>query len=212
MNTKYLCLAASLGLALAACANLERSRDLANPNVSGKVMAAQLCSQCHGVDGNSISPAFPKLAAQQKSYFINQMKGFRDKQRSDPAGEEYMWGLSRHLTDKQIDELADYFSSHASRPVASPIAAQDLAAGKDIFEKGFPEKQVIACTTCHGPQAEGIDTIPRLAGQHYDYIVKQLNVFQLNQGRPGTPMETVSHSLTDENKAAVAAYLQSLVK
>jgi cytochrome c553 len=62
---------------------------------------------------------------------------------------------------------------------------------------------------CHGPKAQGIQAFPRLAWQHADYIVKQLNVFQNTQGRPGTPMEFVVHPLTGANKAAVAAYLQA---
>jgi cytochrome c553 len=95
----------------AGCANLERSRNLADPDVSGKTLAEQVCSNCHGLDGNSVSPNVPNLAAQQKAYLTAQLEGFRMPGRSDPAGFEYMWGLSHHLTDKQIDELADYFAA-----------------------------------------------------------------------------------------------------
>ena len=82
-------------------------------------------------------------------------------------------------------------------------------AGKDIYEKGVQEQNVIPCSACHGPKAQGIEAFPRLANQHADYIVKQLNVFQNTQGRPGTPMEAVVHPLTGGNMSAVAAYLQA---
>jgi cytochrome c553 len=208
MKHKHILLALTLGVMVVGCANVERSRDLANPAVPGSVIAVQVCSNCHGIDGNSTSPAFPRLAAQQSLYLANQLQNFRGHhQRSDPAGTEYMWGLSQHLTDEQITGIAEYFSKQKALPNAhtDPTLA---AAGKEIFEKGIPKENVIACSSCHGPTAQGVATFPRLANQHADYIVKQLNIFQNTQGRPGTPMELVSHGLTGGNKDAVAAYLQ----
>src|SRR5690349_13414424 len=95
-----------LVLLATACANTPRSRDTANPDVSGQTLAQQVCSNCHGVTGNSVSPNFPNLAAQQPAYLIAQLEGFRGQSRRDPAGFEYMWGLSRHLSDGQIRQLA----------------------------------------------------------------------------------------------------------
>ncbi|HEX8963978.1 MAG TPA: c-type cytochrome [Rhodocyclaceae bacterium] len=207
MKRSYSLLVALAVVGIAGCANLDRSRDLANPNVSGDVLAVQVCSICHGVDGNSVSPQFPRLAQQQKEYLVAQLKNFRSHHRSDPGGSEYMWGISRDLTDKQIDELADYFSKQKMAPNA-PVDSGLAAAGKDVFENGIPAQKVIACQSCHGPKAQGIGAFPRLANQHADYIVKQLDVFQNTQQRPGTPMEFVVHPLTGSNKEAVAAYLQ----
>ena len=209
MNRKYLLLAATLGALVAGCSTIERSRNLADPAVPGHVYAEQVCSICHGLDGNSVSPAFPVLAGQQAIYIATQLKNFRSHGRMDPAGTEYMWGLSHHLTDAQIDALADYYSKQTARPRPVSADAAVLATGKDIFEKGVPDQNVIACQLCHGPKAQGIDAFPQLAHQHADYLVKQLNVFQYTQGRPGTPMEAVTHPLTGENKQAVAAYLQA---
>jgi cytochrome c553 len=200
-----------LGVLASGCANLERSRDLANPAVPGKVLAEQVCSLCHGVDGNSVSPAFPQLAGQQTVYLVNQMNNFRAHQRTDPAGSEYMWGISHHLTDEQIAALAEYYTKQtARRPATASADPQLVAAGKEIFEQGVPDQNVIACSACHGPKAQGVDAFPHLAYQHSDYLKKQLDIFQNTQGRPGTPMESVSHPLTGANKEAVAAYLQAL--
>lgn len=210
MKHTHILLAVTLGMIGAGCSNIERSRDLSNPKVSGKTIALQVCSTCHGIDGNSTSPAFPRLAGQQAVYLTNQLNNFRSHQRSDPAGSEYMWGLSHHLTDTQIANLAEYYSKQTARQSAMPAADPKLlAAGKDIFEKGMPEQNVIACSACHGPKAQGIESFPRLSNQHADYIVKQLNVFQNTQGRPDTPMGVIVHPLTGENQEAVAAYLQA---
>jgi cytochrome c553 len=196
---------------LAGCANLERSRNLADPNVSGQTLAQQICSNCHGIDGNSVSPNFPNLAAQQKGYLAAQLEGFRKPGRSDPAGFEYMWGLSRHLTDKQIGELADYF---AAQVLVSPRAgkSQQATMGKQIFEDGLPAQAIPSCKSCHGEQGEGMAGVaPRIAHQHADYIVKQLNVFQRSDQRPaGAVMKVVAHGLTKQNMADVSQYLQGM--
>jgi cytochrome c553 len=204
-----LSLVATVALA-AGCANPDHSRNLADPNVSATTMAQQVCSACHGVDGNSTSPTFPRLAGQQASYIAAQLTNFRSHQRSDPAGYIYMWGLSRNLTDVQIEGLGEYYSKQTARRSRWGMAESRLvAAGKEIYDKGVPEQNVIACTACHGPKGEGMGTFPRLAFQHSDYVVKQLDVFQFTQHRPGTPMEQITHPLTGDNKEAVAAYLQA---
>ena len=192
------------------CANTQRSRNLNDSQVPPQVTAQQVCSNCHGVDGNSTSPNFPALAGQQEKYFIEQMKSFRSHNRLDPAGFEYMWGLSRHLTDDQIKGLAAYFTNQ--KPVPKPASdAQLMSRGQEIFEKGISDKNIPPCSACHGAQAQGKDNFPRLADQHADYIVKQLRVFQRTDERPeGSIMKTVAHDLTSDNIQAVAAYLQSL--
>lgn len=192
------------------CANLDRSRDLGNPNVSGRTLALQVCSSCHGVDGNSTSPAFPKLAGQQEDYLIAQLKFFRDHNRSDPAGSEYMWGISRKLTDEQIKGLAAYFSQQKDAPnvAGDPATA---AAGKAIFENGIPDKGVGACAGCHGASGMGNGTFPRLAGQHANYMIKQLHVLSETDQRPaGAMMKPLVHGLTSSDLVAVTTYLQGI--
>jgi cytochrome c553 len=195
-------------VALSACSNVERSRDLGNPNVPAEVTAQQVCSVCHGKDGNSVSPNFPRLAGQQSAYLVTQLENFRSHQRSDPEGFEYMWGISRKLTDDQIKGLADYFSKQIPQSNA-PVDAGLMAAGKVIFETGVPAKETPPCVACHGQKAEGQATFPRLAYQHQDYLIKQLSVFRDTEGRPGTPMKQVTHLLDQQEMKAVAGYLQA---
>ena len=209
-TTRLLMVAGVIGL-VAGCANVERSRDLDNPNVSGQTMAMQVCSNCHGVTGNSISPNFPNLAAQQQAYLAAQLHEFKGHSREDPAGFEYMWGLSHNLTDKQIQELAAHFAGMKleQRPIEGK--PERIAAGKPIFAGGIPDKGVPPCSSCHGPDGMGNAEAPRIAGQHADYLVKQLKVFQRSNQRPaGTVMKAVAHELTEQNIKNVAAYLQAM--
>lgn len=200
----------SLSLMVSGCSNIERSRDLANPSVSATTLAQQVCSNCHGIEGRATNPNFPNLAGQQPNYFIAQMKQFRGHNRLDPAGFEYMWGLSRSLTDAQIAGLADYFGAKTS---VSPRAAADRIAaerGRSIFEKGVPDKNIPACNACHGSTGQGNDQFPRLAHQHADYLVKQLMVFQRTDERPeGNVMKVIAHDLTPTNIKDVATFLEA---
>lgn len=210
MKHRHLLLVVAMGVVGVGCTSVENSRNLGNPNVSAKTIAQQVCSLCHGVDGQSVSPNFPNLAAQQPAYFTAQMREFRGHNRLDPAGFEYMWGLSRSLTDVQIQGLAEYFGSKP--PATVPSTSSDptaVAGGKAIFEGGVPAKNIPACSVCHGEKAQGNEQFPRLAHQHQDYLVKQLMVFQRTDDRPeGSIMKTIAHDLTPKNMEDVAAYLQ----
>jgi len=175
-------------------------------------LAAQVCSNCHGVDGNSASPNFPNLASQTEPYLVEQLAAFRKHNRLDPAGFEYMWGLSRSLTDTQIKDLAEFYASQKIRiPAYRTGKADRLDAGKAVFSGGVPEKNVPPCATCHGADGMGNQQFPRIAGQHADYVIKQLVVFQRTDERPeGAIMKVIAHDLTRENIESVAAYVESL--
>ncbi len=208
---KLIALSASIVLAtsIMGCASPERSRNMANPSASAQTLAEQVCSNCHGLDGNSVSPNFPRLAAQQKNYLVAQLKGFRSHNRADPAGFEYMWGLSRSLSDSQIDGLADYYLRQKPLPVTTADNTR-VVLGRDLFQQGIPAQNVPACASCHGAEGKGSDQFPRLASQHANYLVKQLTVFQRTDERPeGSVMKVVAHGLTLSDMEHVAAYLQT---
>ncbi|MEO5560878.1 MAG: c-type cytochrome [Dokdonella sp.] len=211
MNIRQVALLAALASVAAGCANEPRSRDTSNENVSGETLAQQVCSNCHGVTGNSNSPNFPNLAAQPEAYLVGQLTGFKGHSRRDPAGYEYMWGLSHHLTDKQIKELAVYFSAQTLLPQRIEGKSERNQRGETIFTVGIADKAVPPCSSCHGAQGQGNAAFPRIAGQHADYLVKQMTVFQRTDQRPeGNVMKVVAHGLTQENMLDVADYLQSM--
>lgn len=210
MKTIPLLLALAMAAALSGCASVDRSRALNDPRIPPTATAQQVCSNCHGVDGNSVSPNFPRLAGQPADYLVSQLKQFRSHDRADPAGFVYMWGLSRHLSDGQIEGLARYFASQPALPNArgDPDPA---GPGRAIFEKGIASAGVPPCSSCHGADGHGAGVFPRLAGQHADYVVKQLAIFKNTEQRPGgAMMKGVTHSLTTQNMKAVAAYLQGM--
>ena len=211
MKITCACLALLLLGMSAGCSNVQRSRDIANPDVSGSTLAVQVCSNCHAATGNSVSPNFPNLAAQQETYLAAQLHQFKAHSRFDPAGFEYMWGLSHYLTDKQIQELAAYFAGHKLTRQPVEGRPERIAAGKAIFAAGIPDQGVPACASCHGPEGMGNAAFPRIAGQHAAYLGKQLNVFHHTDERPaGAVMKAVAHQLSEKNIADVSAYLQAM--
>lgn len=201
----------SLGMLLAgsACHDLDRSRAVDNPAVSGKTIALQVCSNCHGVHGVSVSPVFPKLAGQRREYLVDQLTDFKTHARSDPNAKRFMWGFT-HLSEAQIDELAAYFSSQPPE-MGEPGDQSLIGEGKAIFVSGLQDKGVTACISCHGQHGEGVNQTPRLAGQHADYVYKQLLVFQHNvEQRPrGEIMKSVCSNMSERDMRAVAAYVEA---
>lgn len=166
------------------------------------------CSKCHGQTGVSISPLFPILAAQQPGYIEMELQLFRQRARSDPHARAFMWGIARALTDQQIHGLAQYFSSQPRGSVRASRNPALAEKGKSIYENGVPERDVLACLPCHGPNAEGVHTFPRLAGQHRDYLALELHEFT-GQLRESEVMHRFTQNLTEGEIAAVTEYLAS---
>lgn len=168
----------------------------------------QTCGTCHGVNGHSVSPTFPNLAAQTAPYIEAQLKAFKEQTRADPDAQAYMWGMASQLSDPMIVSLAAYF---AKQPAADgkPGDAALIARGKRLFEEGVPARQIPPCASCHGAHAEGMATFPRLAGQHAPYLLKQLLVIQ-NALRSAPVMHGIVQQLTKDQMQAIVAYLESI--
>jgi cytochrome c553 len=196
---------AFVALTVAACGGTGPESGSADSTVAGTV---HVCSSCHGPDGRSISPTFPRLAGQQKDYIVAQLQAFRDKTRADPHAQTYMWGMAARLSDATIEGIAAYYASQA--PVAGePSASPQVAGGKKIFTEGIPSESVPACMSCHGENAEGNGPIPRLAGQHQAYLARQLEAFA-SMARANEIMHENSKDLTPQQISEVTAYLATL--
>jgi cytochrome c553 len=169
--------------------------------------AVTVCGTCHGPQGNSTQPKFPRLAGQNAHYLAAQLKAFRSQTRGDPDAVGYMWGMASELPDTSVDALAGYYSEQ--KPQAS--AARDsvlVTRGRAIYGQGIASQGVPACSSCHGPDAHGLQEFPRLAGQHAQYILKQLASFQSSM-RNVAIMHGVAQNLHLADMQAVAAYLES---
>ena len=171
--------------------------------------AVHVCASCHGEGGRSSDARFPALAAQPRDYTIRQLKDFRDKGRAETDVQAYMWGVSALLSDAAIEGLAAYYTQQPPRPGRSSHGALQ-ARGRDIFVNGLPGQGVRACAACHGEKAEGAAGFPRLAGQHADYLVRQLKVFRTPLRPHGVVMKNQTRAMNQGQMRAVAAYLQSL--
>ena len=181
------------------------------PSESAETLAHKVCATCHGVSGNSTLRNVPNLAGQQKDYLARQLREFKAQTRSDRRAVDNMWAVSHDLTDKQIDGLAARFAAQKPEAQAVEGRPEQIAAGEKIFNGGALGEGVPPCAGCHGNDGAGKPLFPRLAGQHTDYLVKQLMVFQRTDQRPRAPaMKAVSHDLTPEGMLDVAAYLQAL--
>jgi cytochrome c553 len=170
-------------------------------------LIAKECSTCHGAKGISISSTFPNLAGQQAEYLEVQLKAFRDHSRADPHAQAFMWGMAAQLTDPVIKEIAAYF---ATQPPAAGTGAEaaEAAAGKKIFDDGIQAQDVPQCQACHGEKAQGNGAFPRLAGQHRNYLEKQLEAFAANL-RANDMMHENSKNLTALQISQVAAFLST---
>jgi cytochrome c553 len=205
-----------LALAMAASmtfGGLARGADVAADATTDAQKAAlrktvETCGTCHGVNGRSVSPTFPNLAAQQAPYIELQLKAFKDQSRADPDAQAYMWGMASQLSDSMITALAGYFAAQPAAPAKAGNSAL-IAQGKHIFEEGVPARQIPPCASCHGAHGEGLAMFPRLAGQHAPYLLKQLLVIQ-SVLRTAPVMHGVIKDLTRDQMQAVVAYLESI--
>jgi cytochrome c553 len=181
------------------------------PNVAdqqhAQKVAITVCGTCHGQQGNNTQPKFPRLAGQHANYLATQLKAFRSQARGDPDAVSYMWGMAAELDDDTIAALAAYYAAQQPQP-GSAGNSSAISAGKDIYEHGIASHGVPACSGCHGPDAHGLKDFPRLAGQHAQYIHRQLASFQSNM-RNVAIMHGVAQNLRLPEMEAVAAYLEA---
>lgn len=171
-------------------------------------LAVGVCGTCHGPHGNSQQPQFPRLAGQNPNYLVVQLKNFRMQSRGDPDAISYMWGMAAPLSDEVIAALAQYYSAQRLS-LARSAESVETARGRLIYSQGIQSEGVPACASCHGPDAHGLADFPRLAGQHAQYVLKQLRSFQSNM-RNVAVMHGVAQNLRAGDMEAVAQYVETL--
>jgi len=171
------------------------------------------CKDCHGPSAQGYRGYFPipRLAGQQTEYLENQLRAFIEHRRTN----NIMFNVAHALSPATIAAFAEHFRN--LNPARIGGAPRELvAAGKKIFEDGVPDANVAACAACHGPEATGSGQIPRLAGQLYPYVIKELVNWGKERGQnPARPdisaiMSPVTHSLTKAQIDAVAAFVSYL--
>src|SRR5690606_32359217 len=208
MRTVLIAMAVSLSVSAASAAGL------VGDAAAGKTKAAA-CGACHGADGNSPAPTFPKLAGQGERYLVKQIHDIKSGARPVPA----MAGQTDNLSEQDIADIAAYY---AGQKGSVNQAKKDLVArGEAIYRGGVREKGVPACAACHSPTGAGNAPagFPKLGGQHAEYVTTQLKAYRAAAdgdaaGRANDgdtkPMRGVAARMSDAEIAAVASYISGL--
>ncbi|WP_268798643.1 c-type cytochrome [Pseudomonas huanghezhanensis] len=204
MNKLFVSLLLALGLSCSA---------QAADGVTGDVAAGQaktvVCGACHGPEGNSVVPNFPKLAGQGQRYLLKQLHEIKDGKRVVLE----MTGLLNTLSDQDLADMAAYYSAQkGSVGAADP---QWVARGEALFRGGKLDQGMPACIGCHAPDGAGNAAagFPHLGGQHAAYIKKQLTAFRegerTNDGETMI-MRGIAAKLSNKDIDALSAYIQGL--
>jgi cytochrome c553 len=165
-----------------------------------------VCAACHGADGNSGSPAYPKLAQQHPEYLVKQLQEFKSGKRDNAI----MKGFASALSEDDMRNIAYWLSGKSAKPGFAKN--KDLVAlGERIYRGGIADRQIAACSGCHGPSGAGIPAqYPRLQGQHADYAAAQLTAFRGGVRNNSVQMSQVAAKLNDREIQALADYVAGL--
>jgi cytochrome c553 len=142
---------------------------------------------------------------------MNQLISFGEHTRDNPHSRQYMWGAAANLSPQMARDLAIYLSLLPAE-AASDGCKELVGIGRTIYEEGIPDSNIVACSACHGPNAEGVRDIPRLGGLSYPYLKRRLE--QWGEGYHLTakfPMPRIASKLSQNEIEALASYL-SFVK
>jgi cytochrome c553 len=185
------------GLASAALAQADDAR--------AKKIVGGVCFLCHGMEGELTSEGFPRLAGQHAEYTALQLENFKSGKRKSSA----MAGMVANLTTDDMVALGKYFEKK-SLDVEPPKDPGLAAIGQSIYLNGDKDKGLSACVTCHGAEAKGTSSLPRLAGQLAVYIESQLKKFnQRERTHDNAEMHDIARKLSVQDIAAVAEYLSA---
>jgi cytochrome c553 len=169
---------------------------------------SQACAACHGADGNSVNPEWPKLAGQHAQYIHKQLTDYKSGRRENAL----MAGQVVNLDEQDMRDLGAFY---ARQQMAPGTADESVAErGERIYRGGIPAAGVAACTACHGPTGTGNPAamFPRVAGQHAKYNADQLRYFRSEQraNDNGRMMRNLATKMSDSDIQAVSEYMAGL--
>ena len=201
-------------IAVAACALTAQAAELPKGDPAAGETKVAVCGACHGADGNSLVPQFPKLAGLGEKYLLQQMQYIRDGVR--PVAQ--MAGQVDNMSDQDLADIAAFYNS---KPRSVEKADPELVKlGEQIYRGGIAERNVAACIACHSARGDGNGPagFPALGGQHADYVAAQLKAYRKGYEDPSgrvTGGETMimrsnAFGLSDKEIEALAAYVSGL--
>ena len=202
--------AAMLASAVTASANSPAPAEpaqAAKPDLAkGEASYGAVCAACHGADGNSGTPAYPKLAQQHPQYLVKQLQEFKAGKRANPI----MLGFAGALSEADMRNIAFWLASKNAKPGFAKDK-ESVALGERIYRGGIADRQVPACAGCHSPNGAGIPAqYPRIGGQHAEYAAAQLTAFRDGVRKNSLQMNQIAAKLNDREINALADYVAGL--
>ena len=174
--------------------------------VKGAATFTAVCAACHGADGNSGTPAYPKLSQQHPEYLVKQLQEFKSGKRKNAI----MQGFASMLSDEDMKNVSYWATSQAAKPGFAK-EKELVTMGERIYRGGISDRQIPACAGCHSPSGAGIPSqYPRLSGQHSEYTAAQLTAFRDGVRANSLQMNQVAAKLNDKEIRAVADYIAGL--
>ncbi len=161
---------------------------------------AQVCAACHGADGNSAVGIFPNLAGQTWRYIYVQLKDFKEGKRSDPV----MSPMAAPLSRQDMIDIANFYAAQAAKPSNFKTDDAKVTLGKAKANETL-------CSMCHLGGFSGQNEIPRVAGQQYEYFIKQMKDFKARtRTNDAGNMTSVAQTLSETDIENLAHYIASL--
>ena len=174
--------------------------------VKGEAKYTAVCASCHGADGNSGTPANPKLAGQHQQYLVKQLQEFKSGKRNNAV----MKGFASDLSDEDMKNVSAWLAAQKVKPGFAKDK-ELVMLGERIYRGGIPDRQIAACAGCHSPNGAGMPAqYPRLSGQHADYTAAQLAIFRDGSRKNSLQMTQVAAKMNDREIKAVSDYIAGL--
>ncbi|NNE37175.1 MAG: cytochrome c4 [Gammaproteobacteria bacterium] len=188
------------------------SATMAQGDPDAGAQKVQSCGICHGADGNSMNPMWPKLAGQHPEYTVKQLNDFKTGNRSNPQ----MSPMAAALSEQDMMDIAAFYGlqTPAETQVPASMNESEVELGQKVYRAGDATKNLASCMACHGPRGMGNSAAgyPMLAGQHAAYTAAQLQAFK-NSSRANdanSVMRDIALKMSDQEIEAVSEYLQGL--
>jgi cytochrome c553 len=199
--------AAMLASAFSASANTAESAKAAQPDLAkGEASYGAVCAACHGADGNSGTPTFPKLSQHHPQYLVKQLQEFKSGKRANAI----MMGFASALSEDDMRNISFWLASKAAKPGFAKDK-EAVALGERIYRGGIADRQVPACAGCHSPNGAGIPAqYPRIGGQHAAYAPSQLTALRDGVRKNSLQMNQIAAKLNDREIKALADYVAGL--
>ena len=177
-------------------------------NAQAGATKSAVCQACHGANGNSINPQWPRLAGMGADYIVEQLQNFKSGKRKNPV----MMPMASSLSPEDMADIGAFFEAQVNTGgEADPAFRQ---AGEKLYRSGSRDRGIPACMACHDPTGRGNEAakFPELRGQHSAYVVQQLNDYASGAREPGPGgiMGTIAKRLSPDDIRDVAAYVQGI--